>query len=384
MPESLPEVWWKYPVLILSAIQNSVLEEVIVVGYLLRRLGQLGWTPMAALVASSVLRGSYHLYQGIGGFLGNVVMGVVHDRLRLGAERLDQGAATAAEHADLDGPGEGLAQVGTEELLPLPGLERRLVELVVRILNRLQFAVPVGGGRERVRRPRASARAHEGDLRPGSEAIDRHCRPHRRGYLCGLDAGLVHKNASFSPEWTGSLKNGTTIGYLGASWGAGVLKGTLPEQDGKWGVAPMPSWDGKPASGMLGGTSFAVTKDSKQQAAAVTFAEWMSTTEAGVKARIASGTSSAFRPRRTAAPCPVRRAPRREGTALAAPARPAPAAGRPGPGGAGRGERRVPVALVGLPLARRRRHLRRPAHRPRPRGGLGVVTDSEVSGVGRQ
>ncbi|MFI8321299.1 CPBP family intramembrane glutamic endopeptidase [Streptomyces sp. NPDC085529] len=77
VPESLPDVWWKYPVLILSAIQNSVLEEVIVVGYLLRRLGQLGWSPMAALLASSVLRGSYHLYQGIGGFVGNMVMGVV-------------------------------------------------------------------------------------------------------------------------------------------------------------------------------------------------------------------------------------------------------------------------------------------------------------------
>ncbi|WP_128985093.1 ABC transporter substrate-binding protein [Streptomyces roseicoloratus] len=108
-----------------------------------------------------------------------------------------------------------------------------------------------------------------------------------------LDADLVHKDASFTPEWTGSLKNGTTIGYLGASWGAGVLKGTLPEQSGKWAVAPMPHW-GSPASGMLGGTSFAVTKDSKKKAAAVEFAEWMSTTEAGVKARIASGTSSAF------------------------------------------------------------------------------------------
>lgn len=77
VPESLPEVWWKFPVLILSALQNAVVEEVIVIGYLLRRLGQLGWTPMAALVASSVLRGSYHLYQGIGGFLGNMAMGVV-------------------------------------------------------------------------------------------------------------------------------------------------------------------------------------------------------------------------------------------------------------------------------------------------------------------
>ncbi|MEV8545739.1 type II CAAX endopeptidase family protein [Streptomyces sp. NPDC051572] len=77
VPEALPDVWWKYPVLILSAMQNAILEEVIVVGYLLRRLGQLGWTPGTALVASSVLRGSYHLYQGIGGFVGNMVMGVV-------------------------------------------------------------------------------------------------------------------------------------------------------------------------------------------------------------------------------------------------------------------------------------------------------------------
>ncbi len=77
VPEALPDVWWKYPVLVLSAVQNAVLEEVIVVGYLLRRLGQLGWTPGTALVASAVLRGSYHLYQGIGGFLGNMVMGVV-------------------------------------------------------------------------------------------------------------------------------------------------------------------------------------------------------------------------------------------------------------------------------------------------------------------
>ncbi|TWV56157.1 CPBP family intramembrane metalloprotease [Streptomyces misionensis] len=77
VPEALPSVWWKYPVLILSAVQNAVLEEVIVVGYLLRRLSQLGWTPGTALVAGAVLRGSYHLYQGIGGFLGNLVMGVV-------------------------------------------------------------------------------------------------------------------------------------------------------------------------------------------------------------------------------------------------------------------------------------------------------------------
>jgi membrane protease YdiL (CAAX protease family) len=77
VPESLPAVWWRIPVLVASALQNALLEEVVVVGYLLRRLRQLGWSPNAALLASAVLRGSYHLYQGVGGLLGNMAMGVV-------------------------------------------------------------------------------------------------------------------------------------------------------------------------------------------------------------------------------------------------------------------------------------------------------------------
>ena len=77
VPSSLPPVWWRIPVLILSAAQNAVVEEVIVVGYLLRRLDQLGWSWPAAVAASALLRGSYHLYQGVGGFVGNVVMGLI-------------------------------------------------------------------------------------------------------------------------------------------------------------------------------------------------------------------------------------------------------------------------------------------------------------------
>ena len=75
--EALPAVWWRIPVLVLSAAQNAVVEEVIVVGYLLRRLGQLEWAWPSALAASALLRGSYHLYQGLGGFFGNVVMGLI-------------------------------------------------------------------------------------------------------------------------------------------------------------------------------------------------------------------------------------------------------------------------------------------------------------------
>lgn len=77
VPESLPAVWWRIPVLALSAVQNGLLEETVVLGYLLTRLDQLGTRPWKAIVISAVLRGSYHLYQGFGPFFGNAAMGVI-------------------------------------------------------------------------------------------------------------------------------------------------------------------------------------------------------------------------------------------------------------------------------------------------------------------
>jgi membrane protease YdiL (CAAX protease family) len=79
--ESLPDVWWRIPVLVLAAAQNGILEEVLVTGYLLRRLDQLGMRPSRAIALSAVLRGSYHLYQGFGGFIGNAIMGVIFGTL---------------------------------------------------------------------------------------------------------------------------------------------------------------------------------------------------------------------------------------------------------------------------------------------------------------
>jgi membrane protease YdiL (CAAX protease family) len=80
-PSGLPDVWWRVPVLLASAAQNAVTEEVIVVGYLLTRLREFGWSDRRALAASAVLRGSYHLYQGLGGFAGNVAMGLLFGRI---------------------------------------------------------------------------------------------------------------------------------------------------------------------------------------------------------------------------------------------------------------------------------------------------------------
>ena len=73
----LDTYWWTVPVLILAAIKNAVIEEFIVVGYLMNRLRQLNWGVPQTIVASAVLRGSYHLYQGVGQAFGNFVMGLV-------------------------------------------------------------------------------------------------------------------------------------------------------------------------------------------------------------------------------------------------------------------------------------------------------------------
>jgi len=69
--------WWTVPVLLLNAVEAALLEEVVVVAFLVTRLRQLGLTEIAAIGASALLRGGYHLYQGWGGFLGNVAMGAL-------------------------------------------------------------------------------------------------------------------------------------------------------------------------------------------------------------------------------------------------------------------------------------------------------------------
>lgn len=81
IPSLLDDHWWTVPALIVSACANAWAEEVLVVGYLLSVLRRLGVSENRALAISAVLRGSYHLYQGFGGGLGNLLMGLVFGRV---------------------------------------------------------------------------------------------------------------------------------------------------------------------------------------------------------------------------------------------------------------------------------------------------------------
>jgi membrane protease YdiL (CAAX protease family) len=75
--------WWTWPAVIMSAAGAALLEEVVVLAYLVTRLRQLRWAPLAAVAASALLRATYHLYQGWGGFLGNLLMGALFGLLFL-------------------------------------------------------------------------------------------------------------------------------------------------------------------------------------------------------------------------------------------------------------------------------------------------------------
>jgi membrane protease YdiL (CAAX protease family) len=85
---NLTGAWWTVPVLVLAAAANAVLEEVVVTGYLLIRLRDLGWRTWHAVAASALLRGSYHLYQGFGAFVGNAIMGVLFALFFLRTKRI--------------------------------------------------------------------------------------------------------------------------------------------------------------------------------------------------------------------------------------------------------------------------------------------------------
>ncbi|MEY4275761.1 MAG: hypothetical protein RIS26_224 [Actinomycetota bacterium] len=77
VPTDVNQYWWTVILLLLSAATAAALEEGIMIGYIFNRFRERGLSDRKILWISAVIRGSYHLYQGFGGFVGNLVMGLV-------------------------------------------------------------------------------------------------------------------------------------------------------------------------------------------------------------------------------------------------------------------------------------------------------------------
>jgi uncharacterized protein len=75
---TLEDQFWTIPVLLLAALRAGLLEEIIAVGFFMKKVKLISpaITITVLIVLSAAFRASYHLYQGYSAFVGNFVMGL--------------------------------------------------------------------------------------------------------------------------------------------------------------------------------------------------------------------------------------------------------------------------------------------------------------------
>ncbi|MFF6815050.1 ABC transporter substrate-binding protein [Streptomyces sp. NPDC012403] len=110
-----------------------------------------------------------------------------------------------------------------------------------------------------------------------------------------IDRDDVFVNAVESRQSDAQIGGGLVLTRLSGAWDAGAQMNARPGQKGQWRIAPLPQWDtGSPSVGTHGGSTFAVTKDSRHPEAAMEFIEWQVSHPDALRARLSSGTSSQY------------------------------------------------------------------------------------------
>jgi multiple sugar transport system substrate-binding protein len=93
-----------------------------------------------------------------------------------------------------------------------------------------------------------------------------------------IDAGAVKTGPGWTATFWTDLTKGNVLPWMSGGWAADLITSQAPSTSGKWAVAQLPNWGGKPASANIGGSTDAVFKATKNKAAAETFVEWLNTT----------------------------------------------------------------------------------------------------------
>ncbi|MGY0065483.1 ABC transporter substrate-binding protein [Streptomyces sp. QTS137] len=110
-----------------------------------------------------------------------------------------------------------------------------------------------------------------------------------------IDRDEVYMNASENRQFDAQIAQGLILTRLHGAWDGGAQMNARPGQRGQWRIAPLPQWDpARPAVGTHGGSTFAVTKDSRHPEAAMEFIAWQVSHPDALRARLSSGTSSQY------------------------------------------------------------------------------------------
>lgn len=102
--------------------------------------------------------------------------------------------------------------------------------------------------------------------------------------------GAIDNQPMYTPSWNKALNTGKQIAWVSAVWAPGTLTTAAPDTAGKWAMAPLPQWSASDnVTGSWGGSSTAVTTDSKNKSAAAKFAAWLNTDPTAVAAMAKEG-----------------------------------------------------------------------------------------------
>jgi multiple sugar transport system substrate-binding protein len=98
---------------------------------------------------------------------------------------------------------------------------------------------------------------------------------------------LLSTIKDWSDDWYRGMGDGTIASQVAGAWFPGILKESVPGGAGKWAVAPMPTYDGKPVTAENGGSTQSVLKQSANQPLAAAFVRWLNNGN-GIKPFLAS------------------------------------------------------------------------------------------------
>ncbi|MDS0132186.1 MULTISPECIES: sugar ABC transporter substrate-binding protein [unclassified Amycolatopsis] len=103
-----------------------------------------------------------------------------------------------------------------------------------------------------------------------------------------IQGKLLAPVKEWSDDWFRALGDGTISSLVTGAWMPGNFISSVPGGAGKWAVAPMPTYDGKPVTAENGGSAQSVVKQSKNPALAAGFVRWLNHA-GGVQPFIKSG-----------------------------------------------------------------------------------------------
>lgn len=108
-----------------------------------------------------------------------------------------------------------------------------------------------------------------------------------------VDQKLVPADSTTDPAYQAAYANSQILTMIDPPYQGAYLQGSYPKEVGDWAAAPLPNW-GTATDGTEGGSSYPVSKSTKNQAAAAEFAEWMATNPDAISTRYQGGASSAL------------------------------------------------------------------------------------------